>query len=72
MSELDRIRERVRQNRQAQREAITDHAGPMSCPEGRMGCALMPGTIVFDTVTGLTGEVIAGTRENVVVPTAGR
>lgn len=72
MSELDRIRERARQNRAAQRQAMADGARPVSCPEGRMGCPLLPGTRVFDTVTGLEGEVVAGTRENVVVPTAKR
>lgn len=72
MSELDRIRERVRQNREAQRQAMAEGARQASCPEGRMGCPLMPGTRVFDTVTGLEGEVVGGTRENVVVPIAKR
>lgn len=72
MSELARVLERVRQTRQAQRAAIAAAAGEMSCPERRLGCALMPGTIVFDTVTGEEGEVIGGTRENVVFPTARR
>jgi hypothetical protein len=72
MSELERVRERVRQARAARtRELAAAPPSPASA-EQRLGCAFCVGDVVFDRVTGEVGEVVYGTRENVVVPTAER
>jgi hypothetical protein len=66
---LDRIRERTRQLREAQRArmdaAIAAARQRASAREGPH----VVGSRVFDTVTGLEGEVAGRTSENVVVPT---
>ena len=66
MSELARVLERVRQRRRSRARSPNGN-GPAVCPETRMGCALLPGTLVFDTVSGEEGRVLGSTRENVVV-----
>jgi hypothetical protein len=71
-TDLDRIRDRVRQNRAARRQTFADTHAPASCAEGRLGCAFVAGDRVVDLVTGEEGVVIAGTRETVVVPTTQR
>lgn len=65
---LARFRERLRQNREAARQTATDAAADRPTTAARMNAPLAAGTTVFDTVTGLEGEVVGGTRENVVVP----
>jgi hypothetical protein len=67
---LARIRDRVRQNRAAQREAIEATRRTLAGPADRLGSRFAPGMKVFDRITGLEGEVIDGTRENIVVPIA--
>jgi hypothetical protein len=71
-SELDRIRERARQNRTAFRQTLTDTRAEMPTIEARLGCTFCAGARVLDRVTGEIGVVIGGTVENVVVPTARR
>jgi len=70
--ELDRIRERVRQNRAAARQRLSDTAAATPRQIDAGGSTHLAGTRVFDLVTGLEGEVLGGTVENVVVPTAQR
>lgn len=70
MSELARVTERLRQNRTARARELVQHRAAVACPEGRIGCTYIPGDRVFDPVTGQEGEVVGGTVENVVVPTA--
>lgn len=66
MSELDRLRERVRQNRNIRNAAIGRYAGSLGCAEESSGCTLRPGARVFDRVTGEEGEVIRAERTNLV------
>lgn len=70
MSEIDRIRERVRQNRIGVRPS--DKTSPEKSGGGvaPSGAQHLPGDRVFDRVTGQEGEVIGGTRENIIVPAA--
>ena len=68
-SELDRILERMRQNRAARRTSEDIPRSTAVSPEQRMGSTVLAGARVFDLVSGLEGEVIAATRENVIVPT---
>lgn len=70
--ELARVRERVRQNRAARRQALTETRAFPPCPEGRLGCMYQVGDRVFDLVSGQEGVVVGGTRENIVVPTPHR
>jgi len=69
---LARVRERVRQSHAARVRELAAGAVTPECAEGRLGCAFRIGDRVFDRVSGEEGVVIGGTRENVVVPTAGR
>jgi hypothetical protein len=71
-SELDRIRERARQNRTALRQTLADTRAETFTIEARLGCTFCAGTRVFDRVTGEEGIVVAGTVENLVVPTPRR
>jgi len=69
MSELDRIRERLRQNRAARRQTIADTAREIRGPHG----PIAPGTLtagdrVFDVFSGEEGEIVTITRENILVP----
>lgn len=68
MSALARFSERLRQNREARRQTLADTGALESRTRARTGVTFTPGTVVFDTVTGLEGEVVFATRENVVVP----
>lgn len=67
MSDIARIRERLRQARAVRAREVLGTHPKAECPEGRIGCRYEPGTRVFDRVTGEEGEVIGGTRENVVL-----
>jgi hypothetical protein len=70
--DLRRIAERLRQSRLVrQQDADTARVKP-PCAEGRLGCMFLAGDRVFDRVTGQEGVVRGATRENLVVPTAGR
>jgi len=69
---LDRIRERVRQNRAARRQTFADTRAPAPCPEARLGCTFVAGDRVVDLVTGEEGVVVGGSRETIVVPVAQR
>jgi len=73
MTDVDRIRERLRQNRAARRQTFTDTAPGIA---GQSAPAA-PGTLtagdrVFDTFSGEEAEVVTVTRENLIVPTAPR
>jgi hypothetical protein len=63
--------ERLRQNRAAR--VLEQDATPVPVAASPLltAAGFLPGDRVFDTVTGLEGEVIDGTRQNIVVP-AGR
>lgn len=63
------MRERVRQNRAAQRLTAADAVTKPTSAERRLGAPHEPGDHVFDRVTGQEGIVIGGTADNVVVPT---
>jgi hypothetical protein len=68
MSEFDRIRERVRQAREARtRELLPTQPARTSALEAIVG-PLAPGARVFDRVSGEEGEILGGTRENVLNP----
>ncbi len=67
-AELRRAIERLRQFRGAlQQQLRASSRAPASTAE-RLGLPLDVGERVFDTVTGLEGEVIDGTTENVLIP----
>lgn len=72
MSELDRVRERVRQNRAAHARTLGIGAGDALTPEARLGSSFRTGDRVFDTVTGEEGVVIGGARETIIVATPER
>lgn len=73
MSELSRIRERLRQNRAARRQTLTDTARETlrQTAPGASG-TVTAGDRVFDVVSGEEGEVVTVTRENLIVPTPER
>lgn len=70
MTELDRVLERVRQNRAARvppaRASYTTPAELLTRVDGTFAA----GARVFDLVSGQEGVIVARTRENVLVPTA--
>ena len=60
--ELDRLRERLRQHRDTvRRELLTPAAGAPS--DDQIGLSFTPGARVFDRVTGETGVILGGKRE---------
>lgn len=70
--ELDRVLERVRQNRSARaRETRTMTTDATSRAPAAVATETA-GARVFDTVTGQEGIVVGSTRENVIVPAAER
>ena len=69
-TKLNRLLERLHQNREARRTSVDIQRSKSVSPEQRLGSTVLAGARVFDTVSGLEGEVIAATRENVIVPTA--
>lgn len=66
------VLERVRQNRAAIARTIgpSSATAPTAVADG--AAVAQQGTRVFDTVSGLEGEVIHGTRQNLVVSTPER
>ncbi len=67
---IDRIREHTVQLRDAQRaRRDVAMAAARERAASRAGTHLA-GSRVFDTVSGLEGEVVGTARENVIVPTA--
>ena len=68
--ELAKLRERVRQNRTAHKWLLLPLRAGNGLDRALPGGTLAVGDRVFDPVTGEHGEVVGGTRENVVVPTA--
>lgn len=72
VTDLARVRERVRQSRAALTRELGIGAQAPACVEGRIGCAFRIGDRVFDRESGEMGVVVAGTRENIVVPTPRR
>lgn len=69
---LARIRERIRQNRERFAAELAAPGQTNPTTHARTSAPIREGTRVFDTVTGLEGEVVGGTSENVIVPTAKR
>lgn len=73
MTELDRFRERLRQNRTAQRQTIADTGAAtngQSAPNG--AGTLAAGDRVFDVFSGEEGEIVGFTSAHIVVPTTPR
>ena len=68
--ELSRFLERLRQKRTATRAQLCAATAPRRAESRIDGGTFRAGGRVFDTVTGEEGEVLGGTRENVIVPTA--
>jgi len=69
MTELDRIRERLRQNRTVWRQTIADHARESAGQSRPVATGtLTAGARAFDRVAGEEVEIVAVTRENLVVP----
>lgn len=66
---LDRIRERQVQARETQRQRVIDRLRNARQSDAARKGTHVAGDRVFDTVTGLEGEVVYATRENVVVST---
>jgi hypothetical protein len=67
---LDRIRERAVQARETQRQRVAQRLRNARQSDAARRGTHVAGDRVFDTETGLEGEVIHVARENVVVPTA--
>lgn len=73
MTDVDRIRERLRQNRAARRQTVTDTPRDTRRPQALVASGtVVAGDRVFDVVSGEEGTVVAITRENLIVPTAER
>ncbi len=68
--ELARVIERMRQAREARTRELAGAAPSQPGALHVLGSPFAPGDRVFDVITGLEGEVLGGTRENVVVPAA--
>jgi len=67
--DVGRLIEQLRQGRIG-RESAAFVASSLAGPTPRPAPGgFVPGDRVFDTVSGEEGEVIGGTRENVVIPT---
>lgn len=66
MSDFDRILERVRQTRSARIAENGRGSNPPASAEERIGSPFAPGARVFDRVTGESGVVIYGSRQNTV------
>jgi len=69
---LDRVRERIAQADADQRQRREQLRAAAGAREPGLGGIFRPGDRVFDTVTGLEGNVIHATSENLVVPVANR
>ena len=65
---IDRIRERVVQARNTQRQRVIERLRNAQQSDAARRGMHAAGDRVFDTETGLEGEVIHVARENVIVP----
>jgi hypothetical protein len=65
---IDRIRERVVQARETQRQRVIERLRNAQQSDATRRGIHAAGDRVFDTETGLEGEVIHVARENVIVP----
>lgn len=70
IGELAIATERLRQARAVRDAALETALAPVRNSGALAGTGLAIGDQVYDTVSGLEGEVIDAARENVVVPTA--
>jgi hypothetical protein len=68
--ELDRVAEQLRQITKWRESAARVSSRARELSTGPAASGFAPGARVFDTISGEEGEVIGGTRENVVVPAA--
>lgn len=59
--------ERLRQNRLARVQELHSASAGSSGKPVAPGVPFVAGDLVFDIVSGLEGEVVAGTRQNVVI-----
>jgi len=64
------IRERLAQLRRSRNEAVGVALAAAQLEARRIGGLHVAGDVVFDVVSGQEGEVVGGTRENVLVPVA--
>ncbi len=71
-SALDRVLERVRQNRAARAPERRSETGAGAARRGADVGAFVAGMRAFDTVSGEHVEVVGGTIENVVVSSLAR
>lgn len=67
--ELDQLRERIRQNRLGRQRALDEARTKPRADAARRAGTFTAGDQVFDRVSGEVGEVLGGTRENIIVPT---
>jgi hypothetical protein len=67
---LTELRDRLEQNRVARQRAIRQALESAADRTTRLRGTLPAGARVFDTVSGEEGEVVGGTVENLIVPTA--
>lgn len=70
--ELARIRERLEQQRDGRRRQLRERLGAAPSASALSAAPFLPGDRVFDTVSGLEGEVIGRTTENIIVPVTDR
>jgi hypothetical protein len=68
MDDITKAAERVRQVREALQADPFSVGAPAPTVRAGQGWIFRLGERVFDTVTGQEGEVIARTRENVILP----
>lgn len=68
---LDRIRERTVQLRDAHTARMQSAIAAAQADAAARSGGYVVGARVFDTVSGLEGEIVGTTRENVLVPAAG-
>lgn len=69
--DLDLFTERLRQNRAGRVSELSAAPARGAASPLLTSAGFMLGDRVFDTVSGQEGVVVDGTRENVLVPTAG-
>lgn len=65
---IDRIRERLVQARDTQRQRVAERLRKAQESDAARRGTHAAGDRVFDTVSGLEGEVVFAARENVIVP----
>jgi hypothetical protein len=70
VDDLATVTERLKQNRADRTISASATSSSVAASPLLTAAGFLPGNRVFDTVSGLEGVVVDGTRQNVVVPTA--